>query len=424
MPPHWNKIIAHVDMDAFFAAIEQRDFPELQGKPVAVTNGIHGSCIITCSYEARAFGVKTGMRLTQARQLCPNLIQRPSRPTVYAITSQKIMQALAELTPDLEIFSVDEAFLEFTYCKTLYRSAKAVIECIRNTVLRASGLTCSVGLSGDKTTAKYAAKCNKPDGYKIIPPWHARATLAPLPVTALCGIAHGIARYLAQHQVYYCGDMAKLPIGVLSRRFGRLGIRIWHMAQGLDPAPLVTTIKAPKTIGHGKVMPPNTKDEHTLLCYLSHMAEKVASRLRQHQLEAQFFHIGLLQKTGWCAAKCKMLSPTAHGPLIFAQAKQLVVASWQGDAVLQCQITALGPQPAHLQADLFAQEDQPSAVLDHTIDAINDKFGGGTVTNGLRMTPLTMPPVISPAWRPEGHRSTIHMHDAPAPKKTQRRTES
>ena len=106
-----KKIFIHVDMNAFFASIEQRDYPDLVGKPVAVTNGKHGSCIITSSYEARAFGIKTGMKIRDGRKICPYLVQRPSRPKIYADTSAKIMNILQNITPDIQIYSVDEAFL-------------------------------------------------------------------------------------------------------------------------------------------------------------------------------------------------------------------------------------------------------------------------------------------------------------------------
>lgn len=159
----WPRLIALVDMNCFFAAIEQLDNPAWRGKPVGVTNGQQGTCLITCSYEARALGVKTGMRLREARRLCPELIQAPARSSRYAQLSSRIMTALLELTPDREIFSVDEVFLDFTACQTLYHYApQQIAERIRATVERASGgLHCAIGIAGDKTTAKWAAKRHK-----------------------------------------------------------------------------------------------------------------------------------------------------------------------------------------------------------------------------------------------------------------------
>ena len=123
---HWPRAIILIDMNAFFAAVEQLDHPEWRGRALAVTNGKQGTCVITCSYEARAFGIKTGMRLYEARRLCPNLIQVPAQPERYVQVSRAIMQALATLTPDMEIFSIDEAFLDVTRCQQLFGSPEKI----------------------------------------------------------------------------------------------------------------------------------------------------------------------------------------------------------------------------------------------------------------------------------------------------------
>jgi DNA polymerase-4 len=236
----WLRAIILVDMNAFFASVEQRDHPEWRGKPLGVTNGQEGTCIITCSYEARAYGVKTGMRLKEARQLCPQLMQVASRPYRYAEVSQQIMQALLAITPDMEIFSIDEAFLDVTHCQRLHGSPEIIGRMAQQIVAKASdGLLCSIGVSGDKTTAKYAAKLHKPNGFTVIPPWQAREQLAPILATELCGINQGVARFLAQYGAYTCNDVAKLPVSLLAKRFGNMGRRIWLMCQGLDPSPFI-----------------------------------------------------------------------------------------------------------------------------------------------------------------------------------------
>ncbi len=256
---HWPRAIILADMNAFFASVEQLDQPELRSRPIAITNGIDGTCIITCSYEARAHGIYTGMRLKEARRLCPDLVRRPSRPQRYAEISTTIMRSLAEkISPDIEVFSVDEAFLDVTRCQRLFGSPTAIAQRTKETIMEASGLLCSVGVSGDKTTAKYAAKLNKPDGLTVILPWEAEARLKDVPVTELCGIANGIGDFLKRYGVRICGDMKKLPISVLAQRYGNPGRRIWYMCQGQDLEPLHMDIPAPKSIGHGKIMPPNT----------------------------------------------------------------------------------------------------------------------------------------------------------------------
>lgn len=225
--PHWDKVIALVDMYCFFAQVEQQDNLFWRCRPVAVTNGKLGSTIITSSYEASAYDVKTGMRLKAARTLCPELIQSPSRPYRYAEVSTSLMAVLHNITSDVEVYSVDEAFLDLTECQTLGGTAEDMGKLIKTTISDASGLTCSIGVSGDKTTAKYAAKLHKPDSLTIIAPEDAEQLLSRQPVTTLSGINKDIAKFLAQYGVYKCGDMKNIPISVVAKRFGNLGRRIW-----------------------------------------------------------------------------------------------------------------------------------------------------------------------------------------------------
>lgn len=410
----WPKIIVHVDMDAFFAQIEQRDFPELQGKPVAITNGELGSCIITRSYEARQFGVKTGMRLKVAKALCPDLIQCASRPGVYAYVSSQFMSVLETITPDIEIFSVDEVFLDLSRCRSLYHSLDCVAQLIKQRVWDATGLTCSVGVSGDRTTAKVASKQNKPDGLVIIPPWRARAVLAPMLVTELCGISTGIAQFLAQYGVYRCGQITRIPMSVLGRRFGNVGRRIWKMCFGEDPEPVRTTIPhLPRSMGHGKVLPPNTTNEAMILGYLCHMAEKLGARLRENRMSAQRFFVGLKTKKNGLGGQYKTVYPSNDGLIIYRLAKLCVEANWHGEGVFQCQITALDPQPNGGQLDFFVSPDDQRDTINQVMDEINHKFGMHSLISATRIKPLNMPDVISPAWRPTGPRATVKKFKVP-----------
>ena len=316
---YWSRCIILVDMNAYFCSVEQIDHPELQGKPIGITNGKQGTCIITCSYEARAYGIKTGMRIKEARRHYPDFIQIPARPERYAEVSSNIMDALLGISPDLEIFSIDEAFLDVTRCQKLLGHPIEIARQVKQTVYDASGgVLCSAGVSGDKTTAKYAAKLNKPDGLTLVAPWEAAATLAPAPVTDLCGISKGIGGYLAQRGIYTCGDMQHLPIGELGSRFGNPGRRIWLMAQGLDPEPVKLNVPPPKSIGHGKVMPPDTREITIIQTFMLHMSEKVARRLRRHSYHARQFYIGLRASEGWLSDKYRHDPPTDHGSDIMA----------------------------------------------------------------------------------------------------------
>jgi len=408
-PIHWQRAIALVDMNCFFAAVEARDFPELRGRPLAVTNGNKGTCIITCSYEARAYGIKTGMRLKEGRKLHADLIQRPSRPHVYAQTSGKIMQAINSICPDMEIFSVDEAFIDMTRCQKLHGSPGRIGHLLKQAVYQASGLHCSIGISGDKTTAKYAAKLNKPNGYTIIPPWEARQQLADVPVTELCGVAKGVGRFLAERGVFVCGDMARLPIGELARRFGNPGRRIWYMAQGEDPEPLHPDVADPKSLGHGKVLPPNTLDKDILLTYLIHMAVRVSARLRRYHFEASEFFIGLHTNNSWVGRKVKSPYPTNDTQLLIRLCQFVLNEVWNNQPVYQVQMTALDPKQENAQMDLFddSAANEKQARLDAVMDDINKRYGEMTLGPGRLINKSEMPNVIAPSWKPSGHRQSI-----------------
>jgi len=406
-PKTWPRVIALVDMNAFFASIEQRDHAEWRGRPVAITNGRQGTCIITCSYEARAYGIKTGMRLKQARQLCPELIQCPAHPERYAATSAAIMESLQDITPDIEIFSVDEAFLDITRCQRLLGIPPQIARLAKQKVFDVSGIPCSIGVSGDKTTAKFAAKLNKPDGLTVIPPWEAAEWLREVPVTGLCGIAEGIGRFLTAHGVQTCGDVRKLPISVLARRFGNPGRRIWYMCQGQDPATLQQDVPAPKSVGHGKVVPPNTRDIEVLLTYLMHMSTKVGTRLRRHQLQAQNFSIGLRTGAGWLGGKLQSALPTNDGRQIMALCRRVIDEAWHGQGVHQVQVTALNPVNTGSQLELFNATDDTQDEVNAVMDAVNRRYGELALAPARLLNRSSMPNVIAPAWKPSGHRQTI-----------------
>lgn len=404
----WSRAIVFVDMNAFFASIEQLDYPELRNKPVAVTNGPEGSCIITCSYEARAYGIKTGMRLREAKKLCADLIVRATRIKRYTELSSKIMLALETITPDIEIFSVDEAFLDVTRCQTLWGEPESIGKKTKELVTDISGLPCSVGVSGDKSTAKYAGNVQKPNGFVVIPPEKARENLENVLVTELCGIGPGISQFLAKYGVRYCGDMKKLPISILARRFGNLGRRIWLMAQGLDFEPVQTKLKDPKSIGHGKVMPPNTKDEKVVLTYLQHMAEKVAARLRRHHFEARVFFIGVKSYAwGWLGETRKLAQPTNDGKIIFRLGREILRENWDGSGLFQIQITALQPSIISIQKNLFEDKEGQPEKLNNIMDEINQKFGSHTIMPAPLLNRTKMHDVIAPAWKPKGARKSV-----------------
>ncbi|MFT5221634.1 MAG: DNA polymerase-4 [Planctomycetota bacterium] len=402
----WPRVILLADMNAFFASIEQLDHPQWRGKPVAITNGDIGTCIITCSYQARAFGIKTGMHIKQAKQLCPELIRTNSHPQRYAQVSTTIMQALSAFTPDIEIFSVDEAFLDLSRCQQLWGPPAQIAARVKTAIFEHSGILCSVGVSGDKTTAKYAAKLQRPDGLTIIPPWQARSALANAPVTELCGVSAGIAGLLAKHDVHICSDLQGLPISVLGKRFGNPGRRIWLMAQGLDPEPVKTHLPAARSIGHGKVLPPDTRDPAVVRLFLSHMAHKVGARLRKNNLVAQQFLFAFRLYRGWLKTTERSLLPSDDERVIFRLGREWFDQHFHHQGIWQLQITALDPT-APCQDDMYHRK-HPGRVRSHqAMDAINQRYGAMSLVPARLLERSSIPDVISPAWKPTGHRKTV-----------------
>jgi len=393
-------------MNAFFASVDQLDHPQWRTRPLAITNGEIGTCIITSSYQARAYGVKTGMHISQAKKLCPDLVHTASRPQRYAEVSANIMQALSEFSPVIEIFSVDEAFLDLSGCARLWGDVETVGQNIKSRVFQASGILCSVGISGDKTTAKYAAKIEKPDGLTIIPPWQARERLAELALTELCGINHGIANMLVAHGVTCCGDLQMLPISVLGKRFGNPGRRIWLMAQGLDPEPVKTRLPQTQSLGHGKVLPPNTRDIDIIQTYLRHMAHKLGERLRKHGLVAQQYLFGLRLYRGWLKTTARSTLPCDDDQVIYRLGQYWLRQQWRGQGIWQIRIVALDPKQPK-QADLFKRKSQQRQRSHQVMDSINEKFGGLTLASARLLDRSSMPDVIAPSWKPTGHRKTV-----------------
>jgi DNA polymerase-4 len=378
------------------------------GKPIGITNSLTGTCIITSSYEARAFGVCTGMRVKEAKRLCPGFIQIAANPVLYAKVSTRIMDSLQDISPDIEIFSVDEAFIDLTRCKKVWDTTPEVIGMmIKQKVFSVSKVKCSVGISGDKSTAKWAAKSMKPDGLTIIPPWEAATKLRDVAVTELCGVNIGIGAFLAKHGAFTCGDVARLPISILSQRFGNPGKRIWYMCQGKDPDKVQTNIKLPKSVGHGKVMPPNTTAKDTIYMYLIHMTEKVTQRLRKNSLTAQCFYIGLKTKHGWLGRKFKIAFPSNSSKPIIELCKIVIYRYWHGEGIYQVQLTALDPREEKGQIDLFEYDDTKDHQLNKALDNINKRYGEFTLAPANLLNRSVMPNVIAPAWRPHGHRQTI-----------------
>lgn len=406
----WPRAFAHVDMSAFFASIEQLDFPELLGQPVAVVNGDAGTTIITSSYEAREFGIKTGTKVRDALEACPHLIVRPARSERYAEISARVMGAMESITPDIEIYSVDECWLELTHALSLYGSMEEVAARIKAAVSQASsGLSCSIGISEGKLTAKFCGEIEK-GGITIVSPLDIPAVIGEARVDEICGIGRNIVKYLNAHGVFFCKDFRNKPASILSRRFGAVGLRLYSTCLGHDPQPLLKP-QAPKSMGHGKVMPPNTKDANLVESTLRYLCEKLAARLRTNAYQAQDFFIGIKLKSGWVGVQQHLSNPTHDSSLIWFLAKTLLDMWDRREGVFKLQVSATRLLPSHIQQLNLFDESKACAQqlrIDQIKDAINQKFGSRTIQPGnMLLDPRKNFTVISPAWRPSGVRNTL-----------------
>ena len=402
-----KRIFIHVDMNAFFASIEQRDFPELLGMPVAVTNGNHGSCIITSSYEARAFGIKTGMRLRDGKKICPHLIQRPSRPHIYANISANIMDILKTITPDIQIYSVDEAFLEVTNCMRIYKDINTIVYKIKDLIYSSENLKCSIGVSYSKSLAKFASKFNKPDGITFITRKNYHQYLDSAPVNKLWGVSKGITRFLNIHGVYKCSDMKKIPISILSNRFGNIGRKIWLMANGSDFEGLTLDPVHPKSLGHGKVLMPNTKDRYLIKKTFLRMSVKLSRRLRNSGYESNKFLVNIKIKAGWVQKKIKLEHPTCDQFVIYSLCELYLGMFDKNVGIYQIQVTAINPTQKDIQTDLFGSQTVQDNYMS-VVDSINQRFGQDIIRPARLKSDISdSPDVIAPAWRPKGYRKSV-----------------
>ncbi|NOR50626.1 MAG: DNA polymerase IV, partial [Desulfuromonadales bacterium] len=233
------KTIMHVDMNAFFAAVEQQSNPALRGRPIAVTGSEKRSIILTTSYEARAFGVKTGMTRFEAFEFCPQLTLVPANNRLYTHVSSEIMALFQDYTPLVEIFSVDEAFLDLSGSLKLFGGVERIAYLIKSRIKARLGITCSIGVAPNKLLAKLASEQRKPDGLTIFRSEEISVLLENMPIQELCGIGRRLGRQLHGLGIFTCGQLSRFPLTILKRKYGVIGDKLHAMAHGVDSSPVV-----------------------------------------------------------------------------------------------------------------------------------------------------------------------------------------
>ncbi|QWV95868.1 DNA polymerase IV [Geomonas nitrogeniifigens] len=402
-----NRIILHIDMNAFFASVEQQSNPALQGKPVAVIGAAKRTIITTCSYEARAFGVRTGMNSWEARQKCPELIFVVGNNKKYSYTSKQIIGIMREYTPLVEVFSIDEAFLDVTGCLSLFGSPEGIAGMIKERIRERFGLTCSVGIAPNKLLAKLASDMQKPDGLTVIPPERVAQVMERLPIQQLCGIGAKTQQQLAAFGIRTCGELGRFPVEILKKKFGVTGERLHYMGLGVDDAPVVPEEEAEevKSVGHSTTLDADLCQRSEILAVLLQLSEMVGRRARKYRVTGKT--VTLTVRYPDFTTFSRQLSrsvPTNNSDEIYRDAVQILDQLELAQAVrlLGVRITNLTHQAEQLP--LFESE-RKKALVASAMDHVNNRFGDFSVTFGTLLGKECGAKVISPAWRPEGVRN-------------------
>jgi DNA polymerase-4 len=282
-----HRAILHVDMDAFYAAVEQRDRPGLAGRPVVVGADPRGRGVVSAaSYEARRFGIHSAMPIGRAYRLCPHAAFLPVDMPKYARVSTQIMGILGRFTPLVEPLSLDEAFLDVTASESLFGPAVEIARTIKAEIRRDVGLTASAGVAPNKFLAKIASDLRKPDGLVEVPPGGEAAFLRELPIGRLWGVGPAAEKELARLGVRTIGQLAGLPRRILTERFGASGAHLQALARGEDDRPVVPW-EDPKSVGAEETFERDTRDLARLRTTLLRQADRVAAELREQGLRGR-----------------------------------------------------------------------------------------------------------------------------------------
>jgi DNA polymerase IV len=394
-------------MNAFFASVEQQSNPELRGKPIAVIGAAKRTVITTCSYEARAFGVKTGMNTWEARQKCPQLIFVVGNNRKYTYTSTSIIMIMREYTPLVEVFSIDEAFLDVTGCLSLFGSPERIANLIKARIREEFGLTCSVGIAPNKLLAKLASDMQKPDGLTVIHPEKIAQVLERVPIQDLCGIGAKTRQQLSKFGIRTCGELGRFPIEILKRNFGVVGERLHYMGRGVDDSPVVPDEEAEevKTVGHSTTLEKDITERSEILMYLLQLSEMVGRRARRYKVAGRTVTLTVRYADFTTFTRQESRSSHTNNSEEIYQAALKILDSID----LVQPIRLLGVKISNLrqhteQLPLFPAE-RKKALLASAMDEVNNKFGDFAVTFGSLLGKDGGSKVISPAWRPEGVRS-------------------
>ncbi len=410
-----HRQILHLDQNAFFASVEQAMNPELRGKAIAVI-GRGRTVVTTSSYEARAFGVKTGMNTWQARQKCPHIIFVVGNNRAYTHTSSEIVKMMQEYTDLVEPFSIDEAFLDVTGSLKLHGSAENIAMLLKVRIRRRFNITCSIGIAPNKLLAKLASDMKKPDGLVVIHPEDVASTLENIPIADLCGIGKKMESHLKLLGINTCGELGRFPVEILRQRFGIIGERLVQMGRGIDDSPVVPMADSDpvKSVGHSRTLDQDIEKREDVMKNLLQLSEMVGRRARRYHVTGKTVSLYVRYSDFYSSFSKQSTLPgyVNQSDEIFRAAAKIF------DSVIHAlPVRLLGVRLSNLrhheeQLPLFL-EDRKKVFLSKAMDAVNDRFGEFAVTYGSVLDKVKTEgeqgkpegsSVISPAWRPAGIR--------------------
>jgi len=395
-------------MDAFFASVEQQANPKLRGKPVAVIGSGHRTVVTTRSYEARKFGVKTGMNVYEAKKLCPHIIFVVGDNDKYAHTCRELSEIYTAFTPDVEIYSIDEAFLDVTTTHHLFGGPEAIGLEIKKKVKSKFGINCTVGIATNILLAKLASDISKPDGLRWIKPGDTSSVLENLAVEELWGIGRKLAEKLDLLGIKTCGELGNAPASLLRSKFGITGEALKMMGQGICHRPLIVKESGPKSVGHSMTLPYDIWKEKDIEAYTLKLSEMVGRRARKYRLTGNVICVTLRYKSfETFSRQSKIKQRTGDTHEIYNTAMKIIKGIKLRDSIRLIGVSLSGLAESENPEQLpLIQEYARKRDLLKAMDHINDRFGDFTISWARYMLHRSRPAVISPAWRPQGIRRT------------------
>ncbi len=400
-----DRTILLIDMDAFFASVEQQCNPALRGKPVAVVGQGKRTVVTTASYEARACGVKTGMTVPEALKTCPQLIIVKGDNAKYTHTSQELEELYLRYTPLVEIYSVDEAFLDVTGSAHLFGGPESLARQIKGEIGKLFGITATVGIGPNRVVAKVAAELSKPDGLRMLTPEDVPSVWKELPVGRLWGVGPALARKLNAMGINTAYQLGQAPLGLLKAHFGFMGVHLKALGMGLDPTEGIRT--SARSIGHSTTLPRDIEDEREIRQVLLRLSEMVGSRARIHGYEGNVVALTVRTSSFITLTRRRSFSVRTNDThLIYEKALEIFRETRIEEPVRLLGVALSGLSPVAGQS-LLLPEMQKRRRLMQVVDEINHRHGLFTVTWAGAVTDLLHSGVISPAWRPSGLRRTL-----------------